>query len=202
MVRDSDSGSPAMPCEFMAIADTVTCLSGAWVPLSTEVSVAKSVVSICSADIANTVPARAKSSSTAGLTGVAETVTVVCSLDGWLSVAVTVASPPSSPIKSSDRMSFTVGGSSSSSMVSGTPVGCSTPWSFDAVAFSVSTLFGAWMLLSTAVKVTGAETPVAPARIVRVPESLSEKSPGDGVRVMVVVWLDGCCCLTVTVVMC
>ena len=68
-----------------------------------------------------------KSSATAGETAVADTFTVVVSLDTRSSRAVTVVDPPFSLIEVRDSRSVTVGGSSSSVIVSSSSSGTVTP---------------------------------------------------------------------------
>ena len=63
------------------------------------------------------VPDSSKSRALAGSTGATAIVTVVSALDAWLMKAVTVLSPPASPIESSESLRETVGAALPSSMV-------------------------------------------------------------------------------------
>ena len=73
-----------MPCVLVAVPRTVTCLSGASVSLSTEVSVtAVPLLTVAPAGMVRVALVLSmKSPATAGLTALAETVTVVSTLDG------------------------------------------------------------------------------------------------------------------------
>ena len=96
----------------------------------------------------------AKSPATAGETAVADTVTVVVSLDVRFSRAVTVVDPPFSPIEVGIRSSVTVGGSSSSMIVSVTSDGPVTPALLVAVPDTRTVLLGVSAVLLLAVSVT------------------------------------------------
>ena len=98
--------------------DTVTVLSGVSTLLFTAVTVTVPVPVVEPAPIVSVDPLSVKSPETAGDTGVAETVTVTASLDGPLSVAVTVLTPPFSLIEDGLSTSATVGAPSSSVIVS------------------------------------------------------------------------------------
>ena len=115
----------------------------------------------------------AKSELVAGDTGVAETVIVVAALDARFRLAVTVVVPPFSPTEAGDKARVTVGGSSSSVMVSVTSAGSVMPCVLDASPWIVMVLSGASTSLLTAVIVTVPVLVVAPAAIVSVVLELS-----------------------------
>ena len=103
------------PWVLLAVADTVTVLSGASTLLSTPVMVTTPVLAVASAAIVSVVLVlSAKSPATAGDTAVADTVTVVAWLDAPLSVAVTVLTPPFSVTEAGLSTSVTLGVASSS----------------------------------------------------------------------------------------
>ena len=80
---------------------------------------------------------------------------VVAALDGRFSVAVTVETAPVSAIDVGDTAIVTSGGSSSSVIVNAVPVTLlPTPWSLRGTTGTVTLLFGAWVMLSTAVMST------------------------------------------------
>ena len=114
------------PRSFSPIPDTVTLLSLACTSLSTARSVTELLLLVLPAGIVRVVPPSVKSSSTAGATGCAETVIVVRSLDGWLSVAVTRLEPPFSRIVAGVSTSVAAGVASLSVMVSSSPAEGST----------------------------------------------------------------------------
>ena len=113
----------ATPLPPAAVADTVTDLSAAMALLSTAVTVTVPPLVVAPAAIVSVVvPDRVKSPDTAGDTAAAATVSVVASLDGPDSVAVTVEIPPSSVIESGVSTSDAVGSVSSSVVVTDTSV--------------------------------------------------------------------------------
>ena len=75
-------GFAATPCVFTAAPDTVTALFNASMLFPSAVRVTVPVLRTRPAATLSVVPSRAKSSATAGLTAVADNVTVVSSLDG------------------------------------------------------------------------------------------------------------------------
>lgn len=121
-IRSSGSVTPTV---LSAEPDTVTVLSGSFTALSFARIVTVPELAVSSAGIVRVTPVWAKSpvsaltvSSPLSLPpGTDETVIVVAALDGWLSEAVTVVSPPFSAISSADSARVTVGVASSSSMV-------------------------------------------------------------------------------------
>ena len=104
------------------------------------------------------------------------TVTVVAALDGRDSVAVTVAVPPFSEIDDGDTASVTIGGASSSLIVSVTATGSATlpP---EAVPETVTLLSGACSSSSFAETVTVPVLVVTPGAMVSTVSPLSVKSP-------------------------
>jgi len=148
-----------------------------------------------------------KSPATAGASGATDTVRVVASLDGLLRLAVTVAALELllSLIVRDERARVTVGRSSSLAMVNVTLAGAATPLPPDAVAWTVNSLSGASILLSTAVIVTVPVLVVCPGAMVRVWGLLRVKSPatagamGSTDTVRVVASLDGWLRVVVTV---
>ena len=151
----------------LATPDTVTVLFAASTELSTAVIVTVPVLAVLPAAIVRTLFAvRLKSPATAGLTALAETVTVTAALDACDSAAVTVLVPPFSEIEAELSSSVTVGVPSSSVMVSVWFEGFDTPPPL-AVADIVTVLFGASTELPTAVIVTAPVLAVAPDAIVR-----------------------------------
>ena len=148
-----------------AVADTVTVLFAVETELSTAVIVTVPVLDVLPAAIVSVLFAdRLKSPDTAGLTALAETVTVTAALDVPDSVAVTVLEPPLSEIEVGLSDSVTVGAPSSSVMVSVLLEGFETPPPL-AVAETVTDLFGASVLLLTAVIVTVPVLVVEPTAI-------------------------------------
>ena len=111
------------PWLLLAVAETVTCLSGASTLLS-RASIVTVPVLVCEpAEIVSVDPLSVKSLATAGLTAAADTPTVVSSLDGRSSTAVTVVTPPFSPIEPGISTSVATGAGSSSRIVSVTSAG-------------------------------------------------------------------------------
>ena len=151
----------------LAAPDTVTVLFGASTELFTAVIVTVPVLEVLPAAIVSSLFVDiVKSPATAGLTALAETVTVTAALDAPDSVAVTVLDPPFSEIEDGVSTSVTVGAPSSSVMVSVWFEGSDT--SPLAVPDTVTSLFGASTLLFTAVIVTVPVLEVLPAAIVSV----------------------------------
>ena len=83
---------------FAAVADTVTLLFPPATLLSLAVIVTVPVLAVDPAAMVSVEPLSVKSAATAGETAIADTVSVVASLDARSSVAVTVLDPPSSEI--------------------------------------------------------------------------------------------------------
>ena len=149
----------------LAVADTVTVLFAVSTELSTAVIVTVPVLAVLPAAIVSVLLfVIVKSLFVAGLTALAETVTVTAALDAEDSVAVTVLDPPLSEIEDGLNTSVTVGALSSSVMVSVWLEGFETPPPL-AVADTVTVLFAAFTELSTAVIVTVPVLVVAPAAI-------------------------------------
>ena len=117
-----------------------------------------------------------KSAAAAGDTAVADTTSVTFSLDGPLSVAVTVVESPFSEIDDGLSTSDTVGVASSSVIVRVRLDGADTPRPPVTVADTVTDLFGASTALFTALILTVRVLVVAPAAIVSVSLLLSVKS--------------------------
>ena len=116
----------------------ITGLSGESVSLSFAVTVTAPVLVVEPAAIVNVSALdNVKSAATAPAPAAAPTVTVTASLDGLVSVAVTVETPPFSEIDADDRASATVGSGSSSVSVSGAPVTPPAPCALAAVALTV-----------------------------------------------------------------
>ena len=108
------------PCVLLAVADTVTVLSGASTALFTDVMVTVPVLAVAPAAMVSVVLADSvKSPDTAGDTAVADTSMVVAAEEARFSVAVTVLVSAFSEIEDGDSTSVTCGGPSSSVMVSG-----------------------------------------------------------------------------------
>ena len=107
-----------------------------------------------------------KSPETAPAPAAAATVTVTAALAPPESVAVTVDTPLLSETDDGDRTSVTVGGPSSSSIVNVTLDGAATLLPPETVPETVTDLFGASPLLSTAVTVTVPVLVVSPDAIV------------------------------------
>ena len=110
-VRGAGAAAPLPP---VTVPPICTLFSGASRSLSSASIFTSPVLTVSPAAIVSLVPVSVKSAATAGETGVAVTVTATASLDGPLSVAVTVVSPSSSEIDAGARASVTVGVSSSS----------------------------------------------------------------------------------------
>ena len=151
-VRAAGAAAPFPP---VTVALTVTRLSDASMLLSSAVTVTVPLLSVWPAAIVSVAPASVKSVASAGATGAAVTVTVTFSLDGPLSVAVTVLLPPSSGIDAGSSTSVTVGAPSSSVIVSVCDAGAASPVGPDVtVADTVTSLATASTSLSSAVIVT------------------------------------------------
>ena len=176
MVRVWSEGA-ATPLPPAAVAETVTCLSGASTSLSTAVMVTVPVLVVAPAAMVSVVPACVKSPETAGDTGAEETVRVTAWLDTAPRVAVTVVVPAFSLMEEALSPSETIGVSSSSAMVRVWSAGAATPLPPAAVAETVTCLSGASTALSAPVIVTVPVLVVAPAAMVRVLAVLRLKSP-------------------------
>ena len=151
----------------LAVADTVTVLFGASTVLLTAVIVTVPVLAVEPAAIVSVLLfVIVKSLLVAGLTAVAETITVTAALDARDSVAVTLLVPPFSDIEVELSSSVTVGVPSSSVMVSVLLAGFDTLPPL-ATPDTVTVLFGASTLLLVAVIVTVPVLAVEPAAIVR-----------------------------------
>ena len=190
-----------------AVADTVTDLSGASTALFTALILTVLVLVVAPAAIVRVSFAlNVKSVATAGDTASADTTRVTLSLDGPLSVAVTVVESPFSPIEAGLNTSVTVGVASSSVIVRVWSAGATTPRPPEAVADTVTDLSGASTALFTALILTVRVLVVAPAAIVSVSFVLSEKSAataGDTASAdttRVTLSLDGALSVAVTVV--
>ena len=107
--------------------DTRSVLSAVSTPLFTAVIVTSPVLSVAPAAKLSVPPDSAKSPATAGASGAAATVTVNGSVDAADSVAVTLPTPPSSPIESGLSTSVTSGTASSSSIVTVRPMPNASP---------------------------------------------------------------------------
>ena len=206
IVRVWSDGS-ATPLPPVAVADTVTDLSGASTALSTALILTVRVLVVSPAAIVKvSFVLSVKSSATAGETSVADTTSVTFSLDTPLSVAVTVVESPFSEIESALKTRVTVGVASSSVIVRVLSAGFATPRPPDAVADTVTDLSGASTALFTALILTVPVLVVAPAAIVSVSFVLSVKSEataGDTAvadTVTVTSALDGPLSVAVTVV--
>ena len=139
----------------LAEPDTVTVLFAASTVLSTAVTVTVPLLAVLPAAIVSVLLAdKLKSPDTAGLTALAETVTVTAALDAEDSVAVTVLDPPFSEIEDGLNTSVTVGVPSSSVMVSVWFEGFDTPRRRSPNQIPSPVLFAASTVLSTAVTVT------------------------------------------------
>ena len=107
---------------------------------------------------------------------------MVAAGEGPERVAVTVATPPASEIAAGFAASVTVGGASSSAMVSVAAAACPVPpgklWELLMLPETVTCFAAPWTSLSLAVTVTTPALVVCPAATVRVPVAESAKSPG------------------------
>ena len=159
------------------VADTVTDLSGASTALFTALILTVRVLVVAPAAIVSvSFVLSVKSEAAAGETAVADTTSVTFSLDGPLSVAVTVVESPFSPIEAGLNTRVTVGVASSSVIVNVWLEGADTPLPPVAVADTVTDLSGASTALFTALILTVRVLVVAPAAIVSVSFALSVKS--------------------------
>ena len=119
----------------VAVAETVTDLSGAWISLSLAVTVTSPALAVAPAAMVRVFAAeRSKSAATAPVPAAASTVTVTAWLDLPDRVAVTDATPPFSETDAGDNASATVGNASSSVSVSAAPVTSPAPWSLTMLA--------------------------------------------------------------------
>ena len=156
--------------------ETVTVLSGASTALFTAVTVTVPVLVVWPDAIVSVAPNSVKSPETAGDTADAETVTTTDALDVPLSAAVTVLTPPFSPIDDGLSTRLNVGAPSSSVIVSVWDDGAETPWPPVTEPETVTVLSGASTALFTAVTVTVPVLVVWPDAIVSVAPA-SVKSP-------------------------
>ena len=203
----TDGGVLVRPRLSEAVPETVTALSGASVASFTAVTVTRPVLVVALAANVSAVPVlKVKSPATAGDTAVAATVTVTATADCRSSVAVTVATPPFSPIELDDRTSA-VCGASSSVMVSVAAGGFATPLPPDDVPETVTDLLPEATTLPLARIVTAPVLVVAPAAMVSVVTVLRSKSaatapvPAAAATVTVAAALDGPDKVAVTVEM-
>ena len=160
-----------------AVADTVTDLSGASTALFTALILTVRVLVVAPAAMVSvSFVLSVKSAAAAGDTAAADTTSVTFSLDGALSVAVTVVESPFSEIEAGLSTRVTVGVASSSVIVRVRLDGADTPRPPVAVADTVTDLSGASTALFTALILTVRVLVVAPAAIVSVSFELSVKS--------------------------
>ena len=173
----------------------------------TAVTVTRPVLVVApAARVSVVVALRVKSPDTAGDTAVAATVSVVASVVGCDSVAVTVDTSPFSRIDGGMSTRAAVAVASSSASVSVASAGAATPWPPVAVPETVTVLFAASTSLFTAATVTRPVLTVAPAAIVSsVPVCVkSPATAGDTAAVATVTvaaTLDGPDSVAVTVAM-
>ena len=166
----------ATPLPPDAVADTVTDLSGASTRLFTPLIVTVRVLVVAPAAIVKvSFVLSVKSSATVGETAVADTTSVTSSLDGALSVAVTVVESPFSRIDDGLSTSSTVV-ASSFAIVKVLLAGGDTPRPPNTVADTVTDLSGASTGLFTAVTVTVPVLVVSPAAMVSVLLPVTVKS--------------------------
>ena len=139
-VRAAGAARPLPP---VTVPATCTCLCP--VPLSSRaVMVTAPVLTVFPAAMISTLfVLSVKPAGVAGGTAVAATVTVTCSLEGPSSAAVTVLTPPSSPISAGDSVSRTTGVGSSSRTISGTGGGATIPRLLCAVPVTFTVASGA-----------------------------------------------------------
>ena len=165
------------------VPETVTDLLSASTSLLFAVTVTVPELVVSPAAIVNVFAFdNAKSAATAPVPAAAATVTVAASLDTSESVAVTVDTPPASPIDVGDNASATVGNVSSSSIVNVTADGAATLLPPDiAVAETVTVSSASCVASSTAVTVTVPELVVSPAAIVNSSALDNVKSPAAAV---------------------
>ena len=177
----ADGGtSPEGP---LTVPLTVTCLSGLSTVSSTAVIVTVPVLCVSPAAIARSrFVLSAKSLATAGEAADAEILTVTGSLAGGLRVAVTVLTPPSSPIRAGVSTSVTAGAPSSSMIFSIRGSGANTLPSVT-VPVTSTVWFGSSRVSSKAIIVTVPTLESSPTSIVSSRFSLSMKpSPGTAAR--------------------
>ena len=164
----------ATPLAPETVPETVTDLFGESTEFPFAVTVTVPVLVVSPDAIVNSSALdNVKSPDTAGDTAAAATVTVTAALDAPESVAVTVDTPLLSDTDVGDSDSVTVGGPSSSRIVSVTLDGAATLLPPEAVPETVTDLFGSSLLLSTAVIVTVPVLVVSPDAIVSAVVALS-----------------------------
>ena len=173
----SEGAATPLPPDI-AVAETVTDLSGASTELSFAVTVTTPVLAVEPAAIVNVSALdNEKSPDAAGDTAAASTVTVTASLDAHESVAVTVDTPLPSDTDVGDSPSATVGSASSSVSVNVTPEGAATPLPPETVAETVTDLSGESTEFPFAVTVTVPVLVVSPDAIVNSSALDNVKSP-------------------------
>ena len=176
----SDGSVTLLPPD--TVPETVTDLLSASTSLLFAVTVTVPELVVSPAAIVNVFAFdNAKSAATAPVPAAAATVTVAASLDTSESVAVTVDTPPASPIDVGDNASATVGNVSSSSIVNVTADGAATLLPPEAVPETVTVSSASCVASSTAVTVTVPELVVYPAAIVNSSALDNAKSPAAAV---------------------
>ena len=167
-----DGAATPLPPE--TVPETVTDLSGESTEFPTAVTVTVPVLVVSPDAIVNVSALdNVKSPATAPAPAAAPTVTVTAALDVLSSVAVTVDTPPLSETDVDDSPSVTVGGPSSSRIVSVTLDGAAMLLPPETVPETVTDLSGASSSLSSAVIVTVPVLVVAPDAIVSAVAALS-----------------------------
>ena len=147
---------------------TVTSFSGPTTSSASAVTVTVPVLVSAPAAMLSMVPRCVKSASVAGATGAADTVTVTDSLDGPLNAAVTVVEPVSVITELPSR-SDTVGGASSSVMVTVPAAAGSDTWSAGSGSLSVTVNVSSASSTASCLMVTVMVPVVAPAGMVNLP---------------------------------
>ena len=166
----------ATPLPPDAVPETVTCLFGESTAFPFAVTVTAPALAVSPAAIVSVFALDSvKSAGIAPVPAAAPTVTVTASLDAPNSVAVTVETPLLSEIDIGDSANVTVGNASSSLIVSVASGGART--SPLAAADTLTRLFGASIVLLTAVTVTVPVLAVPPVAKVSVAAADSVKSP-------------------------
>ena len=167
-----DGAATPLPPE--TVPETVTDLSGESTEFPFAVTVTVPVLVVSPDAIVNVSALdNVKSAATAPVPAAAPTVTVTAALDVLSSVAVTVDTPPLSETDVDDSPSVTVGGPSSSRIVSVTLDGAAMLLPPEASPETVTDLSGASSSLSSAVIVTVPVLVVAPDAIVSAVVTLS-----------------------------
>ena len=173
------SGGSAAPGVPDAEPFTVTRLSGESVSLPTAVTVTTPALVVRpAATVSAAGVLRLKSPSAAPVDAVADTAIVTALAEGWLRVAVTVATPADSEIDAGTRASVEFGRESSSAMVSVRSAGAATSPCPPATApLTVAVLSAESMASSVATIVTAPALAVCPAAMVSVLAALRLKPP-------------------------